>query len=95
MIEKLRGLRLTKAAELAEVEVEETLSDYAFPGKALAAHPRTNNPLEHLLLENRRRTRVSEHSRTEQSVARSLPPPRLRRRRTATAGQPKRYLKVP
>jgi hypothetical protein len=30
VIEKLRGLRLTKAAELAEAGVEETLSYYAF-----------------------------------------------------------------
>ena len=31
MIEKLRGLRLTRAAELAEATVEETLTYYAFP----------------------------------------------------------------
>src|SRR5262245_32637712 len=31
VIEKLRGLRLTRAAELVEAAVEETLSYYAFP----------------------------------------------------------------
>ena len=31
VIEKLRALRLTKAAELAEAAVEETLTYYAFP----------------------------------------------------------------
>src|ERR1700738_4158038 len=38
VIEKLRGFRLTKAAELAEAGIEETLTYYAFRG-ALAAHP--------------------------------------------------------
>jgi hypothetical protein len=31
VIEKLRGLRLSRAAELVEAAVEETLSYYAFP----------------------------------------------------------------
>ena len=31
MIDKLHGLRLTKAAELAQTAVEETLTFYAFP----------------------------------------------------------------
>jgi hypothetical protein len=31
LIEKLRGLRLTKAAELVATAVEETLTYYAFP----------------------------------------------------------------
>ena len=31
VIEKLRGLRLNRAAELAEAAVEETLTYYAFP----------------------------------------------------------------
>jgi putative transposase len=31
VIEKLRGLRLTKAAELVETAVEETLTYYTFP----------------------------------------------------------------
>lgn len=57
VIEKLRGLRLTNAAELAEAGVGETLTDYAF----LEEHwgrIRTNNPLDRLLREIRRRTRV-------------------------------------
>ena len=33
MIEKLRGLRLTKAAELVETATEKTLTYYAFPEK--------------------------------------------------------------
>jgi hypothetical protein len=37
VIEKLRGLRLSRAAELVEAAVEETLTYYAFPGGALAA----------------------------------------------------------
>jgi len=31
VIEKLRGLRLSRAAELVEMAVEETLAYYAFP----------------------------------------------------------------
>jgi len=31
VIDKLRGLRLTKAAELAQAAVEETLTYYSFP----------------------------------------------------------------
>lgn len=37
VIEKLRGLRLNRAAELAEAAVEEALTYYALPGGALAA----------------------------------------------------------
>src|SRR6476659_335519 len=57
VIEKLRGLRLTRAAELAEAAVEETLSYCAFPEEHWR-RVRTNNPLERLLREIRRRTRV-------------------------------------
>jgi transposase-like protein len=57
VIEKLRALRLTKAAELAEAAVEETLTYYAFPEEHWR-RVRTNNPLERLLREIRRRTRV-------------------------------------
>src|ERR1051325_7641514 len=56
VIEKLRALRLTKAAELAETAVEETLTYYAFPEEHWR-RIRTNNPLERLLREIRRRTR--------------------------------------
>jgi transposase-like protein len=51
VIEKLRGLRLTRAAELVETAIEETLTYYAFPEE----HWR---PLERILREIRRRTRV-------------------------------------
>jgi putative transposase len=55
VIEKLRGLRLSRAAELVEAAVEETLSYYAFPEEHWR-RIRTNNPL--ILREIRRRTRV-------------------------------------
>ena len=57
VIEKLRGFRLTQAAELAEAGIEETLTYYAFPEEHWR-RIRTNNPLERLLREIRRRTRV-------------------------------------
>src|SRR5262249_53128128 len=46
-----------RAAELVEVAVEETLSYYAFPEEHWR-RIRTNNPLERILREIRRRTRV-------------------------------------
>ena len=52
VIEKLRGLRLTKAAELVEAAVEETLAYYAFPEEHWR-RIRTNNPLERVLCEIR------------------------------------------
>lgn len=57
VIEKLRALRLTKAAELVETAAEETLTYYAFPEEHWRRF-RTNNPLERILREIRRRTRV-------------------------------------
>src|SRR5262249_2253786 len=57
VIEKLRGLRLTRAAELVEAAIEETLAYYAFPEEHWR-RIRTNNPLERILREIRRRTRV-------------------------------------
>ena len=57
VVKKLRELRLGKAAGAVESGVEETLSYYEFP----ATHGRcirTNNPLERLNREIRRRTRV-------------------------------------
>jgi hypothetical protein len=45
VIEKLRGLRLSRATELVEAAVEETLSYYAFPEEHWRGI-RTNNPLE-------------------------------------------------
>src|SRR6516225_2874703 len=57
VIEKLRGLRLSRAAELVEAAIEETLAYYAFPEEHWR-RIRTNNPLERILREIRRRTRV-------------------------------------
>jgi hypothetical protein len=57
VIEKLRALRLTRAAELVEAAVEKTLAYYAFPEEHWR-RIRTNNPLERILREIRRRTRV-------------------------------------
>ncbi|HVI61635.1 MAG TPA: transposase [Bradyrhizobium sp.] len=48
VIEKLRGLRLSRAAELAETAVEATLTYYAFPEEHWR-RIRTNNPLERIL----------------------------------------------
>ncbi len=54
---KLRDMRLTRAAELVERGIEETLAYYHFPEEHWR-RVRTNNPLERILREIRRRTRV-------------------------------------
>ena len=54
---KLRAQRLDKAARIVESGCDETLSYYDFP-VAHWRHIRTNNPLERLNREIRRRTRV-------------------------------------
>jgi transposase-like protein len=50
VIEKLRGLRLSRAAELVEMAVEETLAYYAFPEehwrRIRTAHP-ARDPAAH------------------------------------------------
>lgn len=53
----LSEMRLTKAAELVENEIEETLSCMRFPSEHWRCL-RTNNPLERLNREVRRRMRV-------------------------------------
>ena len=58
-VTELRALRLTKAAELVEAAAEETLTYYAFPEEH-RRRIRTNNPLERILREIRRRTPVGE-----------------------------------
>jgi transposase-like protein len=55
--EKLRTMKLSKASELVESAIEETLSYYGFPSEHWT-RIRTNNPLERILREVRRRTRV-------------------------------------
>ena len=57
VINKLRVQRLEKAAKIVESGCDETLSYYDFP-VAHWRHIRTNNPLERLNREIRRRTRV-------------------------------------
>jgi transposase-like protein len=57
VVAKLREMRLTKAAELVENGIEETLSYMRFPSEHWRCL-RTNNPLERLNREVRRRTRV-------------------------------------
>jgi putative transposase len=57
VVAKLRDQRLTKAAGLIETSVHETLAYYAFPEEHWR-RIRTNNPLERILREIRRRTRV-------------------------------------
>lgn len=57
VVRRLKELRLKSAAELVEQKVEETLTYYGYP----AVHwrqIRTNNPLERIIREIRRRTRV-------------------------------------
>jgi len=50
-------MRLAKAAEIVEAGVDETLSYYSFPSEHWRSI-RTNNPMERLNREIRRRTRV-------------------------------------
>jgi putative transposase len=54
---KLEGMKLGKAAKLVRDGIEETLSYYRFPSEHWR-QIRTNNPLERVLREVRRRTRV-------------------------------------
>ena len=54
---KLRAMKLGNAARLVEEGAKETLSYYAFPSQHWRSL-RTNNPLERLMREIRRRTRV-------------------------------------
>ena len=57
VIEKLRSMKLGKAAEVVADGVAETMSYYAFP-RVHWRQLRTNNPLERIMREIRRRTRV-------------------------------------
>jgi transposase-like protein len=54
---KLREMKLGKAAELLEAGIDETLSYMDFP-REHRRNIRTNNPLERIMREIRRRTRV-------------------------------------
>ena len=57
VVTDLRAMRLQKAAELVERSVSETLTFYAYP-QTHWLKIRTNNPLERIMREIRRRTRV-------------------------------------
>ncbi len=57
VIAKLKGMRLSKAAQLVEETVDETVVYYAFPDEHWR-RIRTNTPLERLMREIRRRTRA-------------------------------------
>src|SRR5512133_662069 len=91
VIAKLRGLRLSRAAELVEMAVEETLAYYAFPEEHWR-RIRTNNPLERILREIRRRTRVVGAFPDGQSAL-NLAAARLRHI-AGTAWSTKRYLNI-
>jgi putative transposase len=91
VVEKLRALRLTNAAELVATAVEETLAYYAFPEEHWR-RIRTNNPLERILREIRRRTRVVGSFPDGQSAL-NLAAARLRHI-AGTAWSTKRYLSI-
>jgi putative transposase len=55
--QRLKEMKLKKAAQCLREGIDETLSDYAFPAEHWR-RIRTNNPLERILREVRRRTRV-------------------------------------
>ena len=57
VVAKLRAMKLSKAADIVETGMDETLSYYSFPSEHWRCL-RTNNPLERLMREIRRRTRV-------------------------------------
>jgi len=57
IVAKLKGMKLGRAAEIVAAGVEETLSYYSFPSEHWRSL-RTNNPMERLMRELRRRTRV-------------------------------------
>ena len=91
MIEKMRGLRLANAAELVATAVEDTLAYYDFPEEHWR-RIRTNNPLERILREIRRRTRVVGSFPDGQSAL-NLAAARLRHI-AGTAWSTKRYLNI-
>jgi len=57
VIQKLKEMKLAKAAEIVSEGYDETLTHYSFPSEHWRSI-RTNNPLERILREIRRRTRV-------------------------------------
>ena len=57
IVDQLKQMRLSKAADLVEEAIEETLTFYRFPDNHWV-RIRTNNPMERIIREIRRRTRV-------------------------------------
>ena len=57
VVTKLREMKLGKGAEIVATGVEETLQYFQFPSEHWRSL-RTNNPLERLMREIRRRTRA-------------------------------------
>lgn len=57
VVAKLGSMKMTKAAELVERGIEDTLTYYDFPSEH-RRRVRTNNPMERIMREIRRRTRV-------------------------------------
>ena len=57
VVAKLKAMKLKKAAELVENSIDDTLSFYAYPPQHWLKL-KTNNPMERLLREARRRTKV-------------------------------------
>ena len=57
IVDELRTMRLRKAADLVEVNINETLCYYRYP-QTHWLRIKTNNPLERIMREIRRRTRV-------------------------------------
>jgi len=57
VVEKLRAMKLSKAAEVLESGIDETLTYMAYP-QTHWRKIRTNNPLERIMREIKRRTRV-------------------------------------
>ena len=57
VVKKLKAMKLGAAARKVEDSIDETLAYYAFPAQHWI-RIRTNNPMERLIREIRRRTRV-------------------------------------
>jgi transposase-like protein len=57
VVDKLKGMKLKAAAELVDDKVHETLTFYAYPSQHWIKL-KTNNRMERLLKEARRRTKV-------------------------------------
>jgi putative transposase len=91
IVKKLKDMKLSKAANLVHESIEETLIYYDFPTEH-RVRIRTNNPLERIIKEIRRRTRVVGAFPDGESAL-MLVAARLRHIATSTWGS-KRYLNM-